>query len=301
MGHRFYSNGKLLITGEYAILDGASGLAVPTRYGQALRVKEQKEKGLSWQAKDETGKIWFQAHFNVDLEPTSSTDDAVATRLTSILKAAKGLNPNWMDSPNGQSVETTRDFPAHWGLGTSSTLINNVAQWTGVNAYALLEQTFGGSGYDIACAVGNDPIVYALDAKKNPVVVPVHFTPPFASQLFFVHLNQKQNSRTAIAAYRAKTAATQFFQEVSRLTQAFVDCRDLPLFQDLMEEHEALLSKTLEIAPVKERLFPDYFGAIKSLGAWGGDFVMATGNENTRSYFEAKGFGTVIPFSKMLL
>ena len=33
----FYSNGKLLITGEYVVLDGAKALALPTKFGQIGR------------------------------------------------------------------------------------------------------------------------------------------------------------------------------------------------------------------------------------------------------------------------
>jgi hypothetical protein len=40
---------------------------------------------------------------------------------------------------------------------------------------------------------------------------------------------------------------------------------------------------------------------IKSLGAWGGDFVLATGDDKTISYFKSKGYNTVIPYSKMAL
>ena len=36
----FYSNGKLLITGEYVVLDGAKALALPTKFGQSLVVKQ---------------------------------------------------------------------------------------------------------------------------------------------------------------------------------------------------------------------------------------------------------------------
>ena len=36
MKKTFYSNGKLLITGEYVVLDGAKALALPTKYGQNL-------------------------------------------------------------------------------------------------------------------------------------------------------------------------------------------------------------------------------------------------------------------------
>ena len=37
---QFYSHGKLLITGEYLVLDGAKALAVPTVFGQDLSVKK---------------------------------------------------------------------------------------------------------------------------------------------------------------------------------------------------------------------------------------------------------------------
>ena len=36
---------------------------------------------------------------------------------------------------------------------------------------------------------------------------------------------------------------------------------------------------------IKENAFSDYFGQVKSLGAWGGDFVLVTGNEDTPSIF----------------
>jgi hypothetical protein len=48
-------------------------------------------------------------------------------------------------------------------------------------------------------------------------------------------------------------------------------------------------------------LFNDYKGAIKSLGAWGGDFILVTGNEDSISYFKKKGYNTIIPYSKMVL
>jgi hypothetical protein len=48
-------------------------------------------------------------------------------------------------------------------------------------------------------------------------------------------------------------------------------------------------------------LFPDYSRAIKSLGAWGGDFVLATGNFNEMDYFKQKGFHTIISYHKMVL
>ena len=43
----FYSNGKLLITGEYVVLDGAKALALPTKFGQSLLVKDRKSTRLN--------------------------------------------------------------------------------------------------------------------------------------------------------------------------------------------------------------------------------------------------------------
>jgi hypothetical protein len=57
----------------------------------------------------------------------------------------------------------------------------------------------------------------------------------------------------------------------------------------------------LQLTPVKERLFDDYFGAVKSLGAWGGDFVLATGDKTTPAYFKKKGYSTVLTYKEMIL
>ncbi len=60
MRQTFYSNGKLLITGEYAVLDGARALALPTKFGQDLVVEEGKNKEIVWKSFDKDGSIWFE-------------------------------------------------------------------------------------------------------------------------------------------------------------------------------------------------------------------------------------------------
>ena len=61
------------------------------------------------------------------------------------------------------------------------------------------------------------------------------------------------------------------------------------------------MSDVLEMQTVKERFFPDFKGVIKSLGAWGGDFVMVISKENPTAYFEEKGFKTILSYSEMIL
>jgi len=302
MEKEFYSNGKLLLSGEYAILDGALGLAVPTKYGQSLKVVDSSSGTLKWSSFDENTEIWFQAEFDLEnFKIMASTDEKTAQTLVKLLSEAQSQNPDFLSESKGVDVETHLTFPRSWGLGTSSTLINNISQWAKVDAYQLLWNAFGGSGYDIACAQHNSPITYQLQ-NGQPKVNEVAFDPSFKESLYFVHLNQKQSSKEAIAAYRKQHFdKDRLIKNISVLTQKMIRADSLTEFESLMEKHEALLSEVLGIPTVKSQLFPDFSGTIKSLGAWGGDFVLATGNEQTLSYFGNKGFHTVIPFSKMML
>ena len=301
MAHKYYSNGKLLLTGEYAILDGATGLAVPTKFGQSLEVFPQQEGILTWKSFDHDNTLWFEAELLLDEFKIKNTSDLkIAQTLVKILKGVKTQNPTFFQLRTGHRVETKLGFPRNWGLGTSSTLINNIASWANLDAYKLLSTTIGGSGYDIACASHFQPLLYRLDLGQ-PKILPVIYDPPFKEALFFVHLNKKQNSREAIKNYRRKAFnKTTLLTKIDAITQQFLEVKRIEELESLIIEHEMALSDILGLPPIK-RKFPDYFGAVKSLGAWGGDFILATGNENTPDYFKARGFETVISFSDMVL
>ena len=219
-------------------------------------------------------------------------------RLLQILKAVPKLNPKAFVK-NGFEVTTSLNFPRNWGLGTSSTLINNIAQWLSIDAYELLELTFGGSGYDIACAQNNTPITYSL--KNNRQVSQIHFDPCFKEQLYFVYLNRKQNSRDSISTYKSKHLSKKAIGEATELTNKIIACQDFDLFLKLLEEHENLIASILNIKTVKEDLFSDFSGGIKSLGGWGGDFILVASKANPLSYFIRKGYETIIPYSEMVL
>jgi len=307
---KYYSNGKLLLTSEYLVLDGAKSLAIPTKFGQDLIVEKIKEPSLIWESFDVENNCWFQAEFRMsDLRIVSETFDAnsenskesIAQTLQDILLEAKKMSSDFLVSDEGFLVKTNLTFPRDWGLGTSSTLINNIAQWAKVDAFELLQNSFGGSGYDIACAQNDAPITYQL-VDENPKVEVVDFNPSFVDQLFFVHLNIKQNSKKGIKRYKEKRGnISNEIARISEITEAFIVCNKITDFEKLIVEHEQIISKIIQNKPIKEILFADYFGAIKSLGAWGGDFVLVTGNENTATYFKQKGFDTVIPYKEMIL
>ena len=161
--------------------------------------------------------------------------------------------------------------------------------------------SFSGSGYDIANAQYNTPILYALNNQK-PVVNKVDFIPSFSEKLFFIHLNKKQDSKDGIARFKEKRKKIHNeIQLVSEISRQLILEQKLSEFEKLIQEHEKIISSIIELPTVKKRLFPDYFGTLKSLGAWGGDFILATGNKDTPQYFKAKGYTTILRYSDMVL
>ncbi|SHG90510.1 hypothetical protein SAMN05444372_111126 [Flavobacterium micromati] len=304
MKKTFYSNGKLLITGEYLVLDGAKAFALPTKFGQNLIVEGGLNKEFQWKSYDSDGSIWFEDTilFSEITTAEKTEEESVRTTLIRILREAYLLNSAFITKSNGFKVTTQLSFPKNWGLGTSSTLINNIAQWLEIDAYSLLNNSFGGSGYDIACAQNSNPIIYQLDHGK-PNVEKVVFNPAFTSNIYFVYLNKKQNSKTAIAAYRKnkKNNLTETIATIDCLTQEVLLASNVQSFAAAVKKHEFEMSVMLETPTVKDTSFPDFSGTVKSLGAWGGDFVMVIATENPKDYFMSKGYATIIPYNEMIL
>jgi mevalonate kinase len=299
----FYSNGKLLLTAEYVVLDGAKALAVPTKFGQNLIVKPGKNQEIHWTSFDSDSTIWFEDTITFEEIKNKTTSDknlAVKNTLIEILHQAYLQNPDFLQA-NGYVVETHLTFPRNWGLGTSSTLINNIGQWLKIDAFELLRKSFGGSGYDIACAQTNEPILYWLENEKVHFEA-IAFDPEFKENIHFVYLNQKQSSKSAILNYRNKQHRVhKIIPEINQITEEVLKCNDGRRFALLMEKHQAIMSNLLETITIKEQLFSDFKGIVKSLGAWGGDFVMVISKENPTQYFKNKGYETVLSYKEMIL
>lgn len=299
----YYSNGKLLLTGEYLVLNGAKSLAVPTKFGQDLEVSPLEGKKVVWKSFDADGSIWFEdvIHFKDIIAKTSFIDNKIKNTLVEILYHAYLLNPNFIDNNEGYTIYTKLTFPRFWGLGTSSTLINNLGQWLGIDAFELLKNSFGGSGYDIACAQTNQSIIYHLENEK-PFFETVTFNPVFKEHIFFVYLNKKQSSKAAINNYLNKQFQLEKTKKkIDKITNFITQTDSLDDFMVALDKHEILLSDVLEQLTIKESLFPDFNGTIKSLGAWGGDFIMVVSKENPLSYFAQKGYNTFLKYEEMVL
>ena len=325
---QFQAHGKFLLTGEYLVLKGALALAIPLKLGQTLSVETCHGASLQWDAHQPDGP-WFSVTLNPEnLEIINSDDQPKAEKLTQILKAIKQLNPTAFK--DGLHFETRLDFDPNWGLGSSSTLIANLARWANVNPYELLKLTFGGSGFDIACATAEGPIYYQLasldcfvprksrfddakrvnDAKRQSEttqkVEPIDFNPPFAEHLFFIYQGQKQSSSKEIKAFLAKANPVDLqkdIEAVSEISRAVPKCETLDEFAMLMQCHERIIARCIGQEPVQKR-FPDFEGVLKSLGAWGGDFILAATEwpeSQVKEYFKGKGLDVVFGYKEMLI
>lgn len=302
----YYGHGKFLLSGEYLVLDGAKSLALPLKLGQSLSVRYQRSNNpkLYWKSYDVDNKVWFEAtfelwHFNL---LDNSSEEALV--LQKILKQARFQNVHFLRDEADVFVETKLEFNRKWGLGSSSSLVYNIAQWAYVSAFELLQKTFGGSGYDIVCAQSMGPITYEL-GKNGPQWTSVSFNPVFKNNLYFVYLNKKQSTKDAISNYKNLSIDNKktLIQNVNNITDQMVDCIDLKSFEDLIFEHENILSEALGQNRVKDLYFNDFWGAVKSLGAWGGDFVLVTSDKDkleTKDYFRQRGYDVILSYDDIV-
>lgn len=297
-----------MLTGEYFVLHGARALALPVNKGQQMQVEEisnTAEAAINWQAKKPSGD-WFYAQFSLPELNIIKTDDLPkASKLQLILLTLQQLNPTVFAANTSYKFTTLLEFEPEWGFGSSSSLLVNLSRWAKVNPYTLLNFSIGGSGYDIACGQSKSPLIYHLTGLL-PHQKPIAFRPPFAEKLYFVYQEKKQDSAKAVHAFRAKNNEKDLSEQVKRIseiTQQVSETTDFEHFCSLMREHEKIVSTHIGIEPIQQR-YPDFEGQLKSLGAWGGDFLLAATHwpeTAVRKYFSDKGLETIFCFDELTL
>lgn len=301
---KYYSHGKLLLTGEYLVMFGAKSLAVPVNFGQEMVVEIVSSPKLTWKAYIQN-EFWFTAEIDLlGLSFLNSSDEKRTSSLLEVLKAAKKLNPTFLSGENGFNVTTRLNYPQEWGLGSSSTFMANVALWAGVDAMQLNSLISEGSGYDIACTQANNPILYQLK-NKIPYWHEVNFVPSFRDHLYFLYLGKKQDTFSSIINFKKDYRINeQEIAFISDVTMKLLTACTLKDAIELLDLHESFISQLLKVEPVKRSLFKDFNGTVKSLGAWGGDFALVATElhfEEVKQYFVNKGFGTIFRFDEMIL
>ena len=301
MTGKIFSPGKLLLTSEYVVLDGALALAVPTKWGQEFFFDETEDgrSQIYWEAHHQD-QFWLEAQINYKTwEIIRCNLQQPAEFIVKVLQHVQQLSSTKFTSNSSYRLKTNLQFPADYGLGSSSTLMNNLAEWAAIDAFELNELSLGGSGYDVAVAKEQSAILYRNSGNERAIEA-VKFNPSFKDELIFIHLNQKQDSREGINLYRSKTKSPDLIEAFSWLTREVQQCEDLEKFSQFMEVHERKLSEFLGIPTAKERYFANCPVFVKSLGAWGGDFVMSSKFPGFEAYFSGKGFDTIFSWNDLI-
>ena len=90
----FKANGKLLISAEYLVLNGAEALALPlTKMHQCLEVTHSNGPYHTWVAEDEKGLEWLNFKWPMDFKIEEKHSDKISGRILDILKFIQHLNP----------------------------------------------------------------------------------------------------------------------------------------------------------------------------------------------------------------
>jgi hypothetical protein len=259
---------------------------------------------MEWIATDSEG-VWFRADLvrSAGWSVFKTTDKVIAGKLIRLLGAARFLNPAFLSADGSWIVNNKLEFNRNWGWGSSSTLTSNIAAWAGVDPLALNAMVSEGSGYDIVCARSDSPLYYQIRAGR-PVVQEILFHPGFSEHLGFVYLGKKQDTAREIARFDpSRINIKELTDKISDISEQMAFVPTIRQFNTLIEKHEDLIGNALNRSPIKKLLFPGFPGSVKSLGAWGGDFVMFASEESYHTsvqYFNDRGYRVAFAWKEIL-
>ena len=294
----FYSHGKLLLSAEYLVVLGAKALALPLKPGQHLSVSaDQTKKGIYWESAYQD-QVFIQRE--IELHPQKEETFFPARALQKIFDKKPEL------FPGGQAIQfrSKLEFDLNWGLGSSSTLISNLARWAGIDPFHLYFELERGSAYDVACAQAENPIFYRLEGK-TPHIEKALFAPPFSNSFYFVYTGKKQKSANELKSFfSGRRSFDSEIKTVSELSELMANEKDIRQFCHLINEHERLIASVLKRKTIHQEYFQGLEATCKSLGAWGGDFILVIwehGPEALRNEMERKGLNLIFTYDELAL
>lgn len=295
-----------MLSGEYLVLHGACSLIIPLKAGQQMEVVatgRNKNAVLHWQA-NVLNEPWFFTHILISNWDILKTDnDEVAKSLVKILKEAQNLGHSVFKPHTDYEIITNTAFNINWGFGSSSALIANIANWAMIDPFELNSKISGGSGADIAAAISDGPVLFKL-TDNNPDFHRIDFDPAFLRNIWLVYTGKKQNTPAGISKFKENASfSNKSIELIDSITKEMIRTNSLHEFMRLMSEHEKILSGILGVPTIKS-MMRDFPGEVKSLGAWGGDFIMAASEADdnvVREYFRSNNMNTIFTMDQIIL
>ncbi|MDK2909818.1 MAG: hypothetical protein PWR20_1385 [Bacteroidales bacterium] len=294
--------GKIMLSGEYFVLWGATAFALPSRFRQYFEVFHLP-KGHTHHRWDTL--LGDELIFSCEIDKNTlecrniKGSASSATYITDLIKAAYSFNASAFSQTC--HFKTRLTFQPEWGLGSSSSLIVNVARYVEADAFALHRLVSQGSGYDVACALYEKPLLF-----KNPAKPEIYFSElnyDFTQHLFFLPLKIKQDSQAAVKDILSRQPPLDALKRASEISVAMAHSENLKEFETLLKEYMHLVKENLGLSNGLEEKFRDFRSTLKPLGAWGGDLALVVSQENEayiRGYFAEKGFDTLLPWSEVI-
>lgn len=278
----YFATGKILLAGEYAVLTGVEALALPVKAGQWLKVWEAPTQGLSkfiWEAREVNGSSWFHCRIDTDImHITESSDEDVAHKLLHLLQVIQELKPEFFTHKTFR-IETDCQFDRNWGLGTSSTLVKLLSDWSQTDGFLLQKRVFGGSGYDIAVAVTGKPLIYRLE-NEQPSWEPWTLDPALTEDWYLVFPGYKQDSRVSVKSLSDKLdqlkSDKMLQSQLDMMVQGIRKPVSKMMLEASLEMWQGMLAQILDLPRTYDDLgiTPVKGGICKWLGAWGGDILL---------------------------
>src|SRR5690606_11451557 len=106
-----------------------------------------------------------------------------------------------------------------------------------------------------------------------------------------------------IRRFERATITNKDIEGINSIVDAAIQCTEIEAFEVLLNRSEDILSPILGREKIKDSIFADYKYSVKSLGAWGGDFFLATFRDlnEARIYFNKKGLNTMFTYKELVI
>lgn len=292
----YFSNGKLILMGEYAVMHGADAVCLPLKTGQKLIASPSADGQIHWKwmyRNDVLSSFSLNAG-SLDVLHNEKGDSTWSIKLLQLIRQS---SPGFMKE--GGTLEFINLFPAEWGLGSSSTTIASLCRMAGVSPYDINFSLMGGSGADIAAASAKKWFLYRKQ-QQQAQVWELPFPYSFGENTFFIYSGKKQATASHLISKNLDTNNPVWLGINSYIYQ-YIMASSLPELMQVIHDHENKIAGAISMSPIGN-FFPDFRGKVKSLGAWGGDFFMAISQQNEdyiKTYFQEKGYNTIFSWDEM--
>lgn len=301
MNNEIFSNAKIILMGEYAVMHGADAICLPLKTGQKLRVEDFDEGVIGW-------KWTYGNEVLADLQIDAASLQPLRVNkgnsqwVSDLVRIIRLQNPGFVRN-GGHSFIFENLFPPQWGLGSSSATISSISRWAHVNAFMVNQKLMGGSGADIASTTASRWFLYRKKLPTPPVWdIPFNYL--FPDNTWFVYSGKKEPTAQHLNTLDPidENQHSVSWMQVNHFIYRFLAASTLPEVFKLVYEHELLIADRIRKEPIGNQ-FADFPGKIKSLGAWGGDFFLALSQQPeawVKDYFYQKGYSTIFKWNEFL-